>query len=177
MGWWLITKQRPIWKKAPPGLQRPSRTDYPIPWVLYSPNPSVPHLGPDLESVPKLVQGNHPIIKKGLCCWERFLCKFGRICATGNAFVRLIVGRNSILNFPTKIWTGLCRALLWGDDSSHSQGQSGKRLLLASRGHAGWILAYHGSPMTPTCLSPPLDRTSEAPFPRLVGTIRLLKKD
>ena len=34
---------------------------------------------------------------------ETILCKFGRICATGNAFVRLIVGRNSILNFPAKI--------------------------------------------------------------------------
>ena len=34
---------------------------------------------------------------------ETILCKFGRICATGNAFVRLVVGRNSILNFPAKI--------------------------------------------------------------------------
>ena len=47
MWWWLITQPRPIWKKAPPGLQRPSHTDSPIPWVLYWPHPSVPHLGPD----------------------------------------------------------------------------------------------------------------------------------
>ena len=25
--WWLITQPRPIWKKAPPGLQRPSHTE------------------------------------------------------------------------------------------------------------------------------------------------------
>ena len=45
--WWLITQPRPIWKKAPPGLQRPSRTGSGISEVLYWPNPSVPHLGPD----------------------------------------------------------------------------------------------------------------------------------
>ena len=45
--WWLITQPRPIWKKAPPGLQRPSRTDSGISGVLYWPKPSVPHLGPD----------------------------------------------------------------------------------------------------------------------------------
>ena len=66
---------------------------------------------------------------------ETILCDFGQICATGYAFVRPTVGRNSILNFPAKVWTEMCRALLCGDDSSHSQGQSGKRLLLAFRGH------------------------------------------
>ena len=45
--WWLITQLRPIWKKAPPGLQRPSRTDSGISGVLYWPKPSGPHLGPD----------------------------------------------------------------------------------------------------------------------------------
>ena len=45
--WWLITQPRPIWKKAPPGLQRPSRTDSGISGVLYWPKPSGPHLGPD----------------------------------------------------------------------------------------------------------------------------------
>ena len=45
--WWLITQPRPIWKKAPPGLQRPSRTGSGISGVLYWPNPSVPHLGPN----------------------------------------------------------------------------------------------------------------------------------
>ena len=34
---------------------------------------------------------------------------------TGNAYVSLTVGRNSILNFPAKIRTGMCRALLCGD--------------------------------------------------------------
>ena len=49
MWWWLITQPRPIWKKAPAGLQRPSRTDCRISGVLYWPNPSVPHLGSDLR--------------------------------------------------------------------------------------------------------------------------------
>ena len=47
MWWWLITQPRPIWKKAPPGLQRPSHTDSGISGVLYWPKLPVPHLGPD----------------------------------------------------------------------------------------------------------------------------------
>ena len=97
------------------------------------------------------------------------LCKFGQICATGNAFVRLFVGRNSILNFPANIWTGMCRALLCGDDSSHSQSQSGKRLLLASRGHPIRSPLYHGSCIDPTHQSYTLDLTSEAPILRLLA--------
>ena len=38
-----------------------------------------------------------------LALLETILSKFVLICATGNAFVRLVVGRNSILNFPAKI--------------------------------------------------------------------------
>ena len=34
---------------------------------------------------------------------QTVLFEFGRICATGKAFVLMAVGRNSILNFPTKI--------------------------------------------------------------------------
>ena len=50
----------------------------------------------------------HKIVPSSMRCWKRMLletilCKFGQICATGNAFVRLIVGENSILNFPAKI--------------------------------------------------------------------------
>ena len=44
------------------------------------------------------------------------LCEFGQICATGNAFVRLTVSRNSILNYPAK---KMNRALLCGDDPAH----------------------------------------------------------
>ena len=86
---------------------------------------------------------------------ETILCEFGQICATGNPFQWLTVGRNSILNFPAKIWTRMCRALLCCDDSSSSQGQSGKRLLLAFRGHPirslpqGWLLVPQGSEPTP----------------------------
>ena len=56
MWWWLITQPKPIWKKAPPGPQRPSHTEPSIPGVLYWPNPSVPHLGP----VPRCPQGLEP---------------------------------------------------------------------------------------------------------------------
>ena len=86
---------------------------------------------------------------------ETILCEFGQIRATGNPFQWLTVGRNSILNFPAKIWTRMCRALLCCDDSSSSQGQSGKRLLLAFRGHPvrslpqGWLLVPQGSEPTP----------------------------
>ena len=84
------------------------------------------------------VMSHHHIERRALhfpgALLETIFCNFGQICATGNAFVRLIVGRSSILNFPAKIWTGMCKAHLCGDDSSHSQSQSGKRLLLAFRG-------------------------------------------
>ena len=72
-----------------------------------------------------------------------------------HAFVRLTVGRNSILNFPAKIWAGMRRVLLCGDDLSHSQSQFTKRLLLAYRGHPirsppqGWLLLTQGSQLTP----------------------------
>ena len=84
-------------------------------------------------------------------------------CAAGTKFMQLTVGRNSILNFPAKIWTGMCRALLCGDDSSHSQGQSGKRLLLASRGHPIRSAAYQGSCIDPSYLSHTLDPTLGTP--------------
>ena len=87
------------------------------------------------------------------------------------------VGMNSILNFPAKIWTGMCRSLLCGDDSSHSQSQSGKRLLLASRGHQKRGLAYHGSCIDPTHLSHTLNLILKAPGARRTLAIRLLIKD
>ena len=102
---------------------------------------------------------------------------FGQICATGNAFVGLIVGRNSILNFPAKIWNRMCRALLCCDDSSHSQGQSGKRLLLASKGHPIRRVAYHGSCIDLTHLSHTLNLILKAPGARRFRTFRLLIKD
>ena len=105
------------------------------------------------------------------------LCKFGQICATGNAFVRLVVGRNSILNFPAKIWTGICRALLCGDDSSHSQGQSRKRLLLAFRGHPIRSPTHQGTSIGPTYWPHMLDLAKMVWFFQNPLTIRLLKKD
>ena len=64
-----------------------------------------------------------------------------------------------------------------GDDSSHSQGQSGKRLLLASRGHPARTALYHGSCIDPTHLSHTLDPTPDDPFPITQLAIRLLIKD
>ena len=87
---------------------------------------------------------------------ETILCEFGQICATGNHYQWLTVGRNSNLNFPAKIRTGKCRALLCGDDSSHSQGQSRKRLLLAFRGQNLMGQAYHGTSRIPPCQTHPL---------------------
>ena len=69
------------------------------------------------------------------------------------------------------------RALLCGDDSSHSQSQSGKRLLLASRGHPVRTVTYQGSCIDPTHLSNTLDPTPGVPFPITGVTIRLLIKD
>ena len=63
--WWLITQPRPIWKKAPPGLQRPSHAGSGIPGVLYSPKLPVPHLGPDPRYPWGLVPPYDSIIKKG----------------------------------------------------------------------------------------------------------------
>ena len=63
--WWIITQPRPIWKKAPAGLQRPSHTDCHIPGVLYSPKLPVPHLGPDPRYPWGLVPPYDSIIKKG----------------------------------------------------------------------------------------------------------------
>ena len=71
----------------------------------------------------------------------------------------------------------MCRALLCSDDSSHSQSQSGKRLLLASRGHPARTPAYQGSCIDPTHLSHPLDPTPQAPRSRNPLTIQLLIKD
>ena len=71
----------------------------------------------------------------------------------------------------------MCRALLCGDDSSHSQSQSGKRLLLASKGHPMRTLLYHGSCIDPTHQSHTLDLTSEAPILRNPLPIQLLIKD
>ena len=62
--WWLITQPRPIWKKAPPGLQRPSQIFSSIWGDSQWPPLVVPHLGPDLEVLLELVQGGHPVIKK-----------------------------------------------------------------------------------------------------------------
>ena len=64
-----------------------------------------------------------------------------------------------------------------GDDSSQSQGQSGKRLLLASRGQAKSALLWYGSCIDPTHQSHTFDLTSEAPILRLTVPIQLLDKD
>ena len=64
-----------------------------------------------------------------------------------------------------------------GDDSSHSQGQSGKRLLLASRGHPARSPAYQGSCIDLCYLSHTLDLTPDLPLPITHVTTQLLIKD
>ena len=64
-----------------------------------------------------------------------------------------------------------------GDDTSHSKGQSGKRLLLASRGHPIQGLAYYGFCIVPTHLSHTLNLILKAPGARRFVTIQLLIKD
>ena len=110
---------------------------------------------------------------------ETILCEFGRICATWNAFEWLTVGRNSILNFPAKTKTGMCRALVCGDWwwLITQQGQSRKRLLLASRGHPARTPAYQGSCINPTYLPHTLDLTPDLPFSITHITTQLLIKD
>ena len=72
--------------------------------TFYYPNTPNLHLEPDLEGLWGQQLRYDSIIKKGLALLlGTILCKFGQICATGNAFVRLVVGKNSILNFPAKI--------------------------------------------------------------------------
>ena len=45
---------------------------------------------------------------------ETILCEIGRICAIGNVFEWLTVGRNSNLNLPAKIRTVMCRvSFVW----------------------------------------------------------------
>ena len=106
------------------------------------------------------------------------LCEFGWICATGNAFMRQTVGRNSFLKIPSKIWRGTCRTLLLcSDDSSHSQSQSGKRLLLASRGHLVRRVAYQGTCTDLTHQSHTLDPTMKVSGARRIPASRLLIKD
>ena len=46
---------------------------------------------------------------------DTILCEFEQICATGNPFQWLTVGRNFILNFPTKIRAEMYRVILCGD--------------------------------------------------------------
>ena len=66
-------QSRPIWKKAPPGLQRPSCTDSSISGVLYWPNPSISHLGPHLSGLPVLISTDHPIIKNRFTFLKQWL--------------------------------------------------------------------------------------------------------
>ena len=109
MWWWLIPQPRPIWKKAPPGLQRQKNhtAHHPKVLVLSKSNISTPWTHPTMPLGPGAPL--RVIYYKLILLLETISCKLGQICATGNAFVRLTVGRNSILNFPAKIWTGMCR--------------------------------------------------------------------
>ena len=60
--WWLITQPRPIWKKAPLGLQRPCPMSCTIPHFLYWPPLVVPLIGPGLKGLQGQIKPDHPII-------------------------------------------------------------------------------------------------------------------
>ena len=88
-------------KKAPPGRQRPSHTESHsgLTSSTLMVRTHTLDLTPDAPR-PQLFVPIQLLIKDSA---GKDFCKFRRICATGNSFVRLIVGSNSILNFPAKI--------------------------------------------------------------------------
>ena len=99
--------------------------------------------------------------------------------------VQILAGKFKMEFLPTTSLTKafpvaqICSNLqkIVSSSSSHSQGQSEKRLLMASRGHPPRILAYRGSCIDPTHQSHTLDPTLKAAFQKLLAAIRLLIKD
>ena len=90
-----------------------------------------------------------------LCCWM-FLCDESVL--QWMLSVALLAG-TPFLNFPAKIWTGLCWAFLCGNanQQQHSQSQSGKRRLLAScRGQTKSAVLWQTSFKYPTLVDPHL---------------------
>ena len=102
---------------------------------------------------------------------ETILCEYGRICATGNGLVQLepnlcnsLLAGTPFLIFRPKFeqkWAS--PSILWADDSSHSQGQFGKRVLQAFRGHPIRTASYQGSYIDPSYLSHTIDSTPDTP--------------
>ena len=110
---------------------------------------------------------------------ETILCEFGQICATGNPFQWLTVGRNSILNFPAKIRTGMCRALLCGDwwwlitqpRPIWKKASPGLQRPSHTDSQSVWPF------LTPIYLTPTLDLTQDLPLYITQLPIRLLVND
>ena len=63
MWWWLITQPKPIWKKAPPGLQRPSHTESSSGLTSSTPMVRTHTLNPTPDAPPgPKTPPSHPII-------------------------------------------------------------------------------------------------------------------
>ena len=114
--WWLITQPRPIWKKAPPGLQRPSRTGSGISGVLYWPKLPVPQLGLD----PRYSWGLDPrcnsIIKKG--CFKEwgqiYMCQEILLWPYRSwLFYALPNQKLHLLQWPSASWSGSRSHHIW----------------------------------------------------------------
>ena len=110
---------------------------------------------------------------------ETILCQFGQIPATGNPFQWLTVVRNSILNSPAKIRTGMCRAFLYGDwwwiitqpRPIWKKAPPGLQRPSHTESPSVWPF------LTPIYLTPTLDLTQDLPLFITQLPIRLLVND
>ena len=113
-----------------------------------------------------------------LCC-KQFYTSLDKSVRQGILFSDLLLAGTPFWIFPPKVVQECAEpfCVVTGDDSSHSQGQSGKRLLLASKGHPVRTTLYHGSCIDPTHQFHTLDPTTQVPFPIPQVPIKLLIKD
>ena len=104
---------------------------------------------------------------------ETILCKHGQICTKGNGLVRLepnlcnwLLAGTPFWIFPPKFEPECAEPfyVVMTHQSSHSQGQSRKRLLLASRGHPIRTILYQTTCIDLTHQPHTLDLTPDLPF-------------
>ena len=114
-----------------------------------------------------------------LCSWKRFYASLDKSVLQGILFSDELWAGIPFWIFPPKLEQERAEpfCVVTSDDSSHSQGQSRKRLLLASRGHPVRSLAYQGSCIDPSHQSHTLDPIPDLSFPITHISIQLLIKD
>ena len=102
-----------------------------------------------------------------LCSWKQFYASLDKSLLWVILFSDSLLAGTPFWILPPKLEQECAEAfcVVTGNDSSHSQGQSEKRLLLASRGHPARAPAYQGSCIDPTHLSHTLDLNQDLPFP------------